>query len=360
MRQIHQIISRLPLLGHSSRPAQSIVEFALILPVLLLLVAGAIDLGRAYFTVVSLENAVKEGAFFGARDPECATDATIDCDDPRNVRARVEAELDGIALTTFQAKCFDPGTTVFTGPGKALADCEDGDLYYVRTQVPFGLITPIMADIVGNSITLTSEASSVVLTSFEPGGVPVVFPTPTATPVPEPGTCTVPDFTLGPTRLGDAATVWSVDAGFEASNLTKIGPNGQDTTWQSVAPGTVGVCLTQTITVSNAPQATPTPAPTATPTPAPTATPTPGPTATPAPTATPSLAPTPTPAAQCTVPTMTGVKITVAQGRWSTAGFNPSNFTAVRPPNNDYDVASQSLAAGAVRPCLTTTVSVDN
>lgn len=360
MRLFQTVLSRLPSLRHPRRGGQSLVEFALVLPVLLLLVAGAIDLGRAYFTAVSLENAVKEGAFFGARDPECATDATTGCNDPANVQARVEAELDGIALSTFQAKCFDPNTTVFTGPGKALADCEDGDLYYVRTQVPFGLITPIMSDIVGSSITLTSESSAVVLTSFETGGVPVVFPTPTATPVPEPGTCTVPDFTLGPTRLGDAATVWSVDAGFQASNLTKIGPNGQDATWQSVAPGTVGVCLTQTITVSNTPQATPTPAPTATPTPVPTATPTPGPTTTPVPTATPTSAPTPTPAAQCTVPIMTGVKITVAQGRWSTAGFSATNFSAVRPPNNDYDVASQSIAVGAVRPCLTTTVSVDN
>ena len=357
MRHLRSLISRL---RDPQRRGQSLVELIVVLPVLLLLVAGAVDLGRVYFTTIALENAVKEGAFYGARDPACSSDAVPTCDDPENVRAHVEVELGGLTITSFQAKCFVPGTTVFTGPGKALADCEDGDLYYVRTQSPFSLITPIMSDIVGSGLTLTSDATAVVLTSFEPGSGTVIVPTTAPTASPLPGTCTVPDFTLGPTKISNATTVWTTNAGFAAANITTIGPNGQNITWQSVTPGTVGICLTQTITVSNTPQATPTPVPTPSPTPFATPTPTPGPTATPVPTATPIASPTPTPAAQCIVPTMTGVKITVAQGRWSTNGFSATNFSAVRPPNNDYTVVSQSLPIGAVRPCLTTTVSVDN
>ena len=52
--------------------------------------------------------------------------------------------------------------------------------------------------------------------------------------------------------------------------------------------------------------------------------------------------------------------ITQAQGVWVAAGFQAANFSAVRPPNNDYDVASQDPAAGLSRPCLTTTMTVDN
>ena len=52
--------------------------------------------------------------------------------------------------------------------------------------------------------------------------------------------------------------------------------------------------------------------------------------------------------------------VTQAQSVWTGAGFRPENFSAVRPPNNDYKVASQSIAAGQVRPCLTTTIQVDN
>ncbi len=138
---------------------QSFVEFALLLPVLLLLVLGTVDLGRAYFASVSLENAVKEGAFFGARDPDCAT-AGASCPDPNNVRARVDLELNGLTVNNFQAKCFAPGTTVFTGAGKALTACEDGDLYYVASETPFSLITPLISGLVGNTINLGSDATA--------------------------------------------------------------------------------------------------------------------------------------------------------------------------------------------------------
>jgi hypothetical protein len=342
------------------RRGQSLVELAIILPVLLLLTAGAIDLGRAFFGAINLENAVKEGAFFGARQPECSTDAVTDCDDPANVEARVETELHGIDPSSFQVKCFDPGTTNFTGTGKSLTDCEDGDVYYVRAQIPFSLITPIIGNLVGSNITLTSDASAVVLTSFEQLGGEVTFPSSSQSESPGVAMCTVPDFSLGPTKLRDAADVWADTAGFDRSNITVVGPGGQNASWQSVPPLTVGPCATTTITVSNAAQATPTPvptpAPTATPSPTPTLAPsqTPGPT----PTAVPGT-PTPVPVAQCTVPTLTGFKVTVAQARWVQAGFTAANFTAVRPPPSDYTVGSQSIAAGSSRPCLTATIQVD-
>lgn len=346
--------------SRADRRGQSLVEMAVVLPVLLLLVVGAIDLGRAYFSAINLENAVKEGAFYGARDPDCATDTGGVCTNPGNVEARVDIELDGITKTAFQAKCFAPGTTVFTGAGKALADCEDGDLYYVRTEVPFSLVTPLISNLVGSTITLGADATAVVLTSFDIVGGGVTFPSSSPAPTPPPGYCTVPDFTLGPTKISGAEHVWVNVAGFMAINLTKIGPNGQNITWQSVPPGTVGLCLAQTITVSNTAQATPTPTPSPTPTPVPTPVPTAAPSATPTPAVTPGGTPTPTPALQCTVPTMTGVRVTVAQARWVQAGFTATNFTADRPPSNDYTVVSQSLAPGLVRPCLTTTVTVDN
>ena len=343
------------------RRGQSLVELAIVLPVLLLLTAGAIDLGRAFFGAINLENAVKEGAFFGARSPECSTDSITDCDDPANVEARVETELHGTDPSSFQAKCFDPGTVTFTGSGKALADCEDGDIYYVRAQIPFTLVTPIISNLIGSTITLTSDASAVVLTSFEQLGGEVAFPSGSTSPTPVLAMCTVPDFSLGPTKIGDAEDVWATNAGFERSNITTVGPGGQNVQWQSLPAFTVGPCVSTTIIVSNTPQATPTPVPT----PAPTATPSPTPTLAPSqtPGPTPTVVPgtpTPVPVAQCTVPTLTGFKVTVAQARWVQAGFTAANFSAVRPPNSDYTVSSQSIASGASRPCLTTTIQVDN
>lgn len=48
---------------------QSLVEFALGVPLILLLLLGTIDLGQIFFEYIQLRNAVREGASFGSRDP---------------------------------------------------------------------------------------------------------------------------------------------------------------------------------------------------------------------------------------------------------------------------------------------------
>jgi Flp pilus assembly protein TadG len=48
------------------RNGQSIVEFAIVFPVLLLLLAGVSDLGRIYTSAVAVESAAREAADFGS------------------------------------------------------------------------------------------------------------------------------------------------------------------------------------------------------------------------------------------------------------------------------------------------------
>jgi len=84
---------------HTERTAnskgQSLVEFAIMLPVLLLIFGAALDLGRLFYVHVAIENAAKEGALYGASNP--ARDGpTADCSDPNNVRWHVETESIGI------------------------------------------------------------------------------------------------------------------------------------------------------------------------------------------------------------------------------------------------------------------------
>lgn len=50
--------------------AQGLVEFALTLPILLLLVLGAMDFGRAFYMKVALENSAREGAYYMVYNPE--------------------------------------------------------------------------------------------------------------------------------------------------------------------------------------------------------------------------------------------------------------------------------------------------
>ena len=66
---------------------QSLVEFALILPVLLLIVLAALDLGRVYLGDVNLQNLARIGANFAANNP------SVDWTDDTNARVLTYSSL---------------------------------------------------------------------------------------------------------------------------------------------------------------------------------------------------------------------------------------------------------------------------
>lgn len=53
----------------SNRRGQSIVEVALVLPVVVMLMLGLLDFGRAYYAIVALRDAADEGASYAAISP---------------------------------------------------------------------------------------------------------------------------------------------------------------------------------------------------------------------------------------------------------------------------------------------------
>jgi len=74
-----------------NRPAgQALVEFALIIPVLLFIIIGIIDLGRAFHAYIAITNASREGARYATR-PGVKTDD----------------------LYTYEGKCDCAGATCF-------------------------------------------------------------------------------------------------------------------------------------------------------------------------------------------------------------------------------------------------------
>jgi hypothetical protein len=151
---------------------QSLVEFALVLPIMLLLLAGAIDLGRLFYSYVAVENAAKEGALFGARSPLCDDNLNVNCGDPNNVvwHVRNEATNIGSQLSTTVA-CRTPAG-VLVSP---INDCLDGYSYQVAVSYPFRLITPILGSIVNQTITLRSESQATVISdAFDPSGLEVL------------------------------------------------------------------------------------------------------------------------------------------------------------------------------------------
>lgn len=137
-----------------------------------LLLAFAIDLGRLFYSYVAVENAAKEGAFFGARNPLCDDNANSSCGDPNNVIWHVENEAPNIGSGfTTSVACRDLAGTLV----QPINNCLDGYTYQVTVTYPFQLITPILSAILGNTMTLHSEAQSTVISdAFDPAGLEVL------------------------------------------------------------------------------------------------------------------------------------------------------------------------------------------
>lgn len=77
----------------------AMVEFAILLPLLLLVIAGIVDLGRAFFTEVALTNAAREGA----------RAAAISTATPADVQVRAQASAPGLTVTTAATLCSGAG-----------------------------------------------------------------------------------------------------------------------------------------------------------------------------------------------------------------------------------------------------------
>jgi len=114
---------------------QGLVEFALILPILLLIVLGLIEFGRAFFIYTVVSNAAREGARYGIvhpRDPDGVEDAVYS--------RMVLVPTDTLVLDIY----YDDGVARFDDPALIV---EGQSRVVVEVEAPFSMITPIIRDI---------------------------------------------------------------------------------------------------------------------------------------------------------------------------------------------------------------------
>ncbi len=168
-------MSKMPAIrGRKRSRGQSVVEFALVLPILLLLLAATIDFGRLFYTYVAVDNAAKEGALYGARQPLCDDNSNPACADPNNVAWHVANEASnlvdgsGNSLLTSTVACRDTSGVLV----QPINNCVDGFTYQVTVTSPFTLITPLISSIVGQTIVLRSQSQATVISdAFDPTGL---------------------------------------------------------------------------------------------------------------------------------------------------------------------------------------------
>jgi Flp pilus assembly protein TadG len=114
---------------------QALVEFALVIPLFVLLIFGLIDLGRAVYINNSLAEAARDGARYGSVQARAFDDASRDA-----VADWVEARLSAVP---------DPNITVTCTPASPAFGCTVNDVLVVTVQSDIEMITPIIGQIVG-------------------------------------------------------------------------------------------------------------------------------------------------------------------------------------------------------------------
>jgi Flp pilus assembly protein TadG len=234
---------------HSRPRGQSLVEFAVMLPVLLILVLSAVDLGRAFLSFITLNNATRIAANFAAQHPEGNYG---DASDPVNIEYEAIVSRDTDRAFCTVSSLADP---VYTdGPDSGTGDSTRnvGDLVRVDQSCVFRPLTPIISGIVGTSLVMNASTEFDVRAGQVIGAPEPVFvspptpspsPSPGASPSPSPspsicpsGQLLVPDF-LGPppNTVAEARNEWQA-AGFSGT-FSPNGHNGKKVLGQSLPGG---------------------------------------------------------------------------------------------------------------------------
>jgi Flp pilus assembly protein TadG len=155
------------------RMGQSLVEMAMVLPVLAFLTFGLVDFGRAYYFQVSITNAAREGArvailniYTGPQTPTCSTSnsyATCPVQTDAAITTAVNNELMYSAIAPGSIRICPPhdstsSTTGCPNTSNRVDNWTSGTAlnqnYYVNVIVKydFTLYTPMMQQLVGNPV----------------------------------------------------------------------------------------------------------------------------------------------------------------------------------------------------------------
>lgn len=125
---------------------QSLVELAVVLVILLLLVGGIVDLGRAFFTSMSLRDAVQEGALYGSIDPTNTT----------GIKNHV---LSTSSMVTDMIDVNDITVEIFNAP------CTGNRIRVSAVYSDFPITMPFMGAVLGGqTISLSATVTDTILT----------------------------------------------------------------------------------------------------------------------------------------------------------------------------------------------------
>lgn len=120
-----------------SERGQTMVETAMVLPILLILIFGMIDFGRAFNAWITVTNAAREGARVAAT----RQDATA-------INARIDAAM---------------GSLDYPSPVLSNVGGVSGSAVSVTVETTVDIMTPLIGDIIGGGSVTLSETTTMRL-----------------------------------------------------------------------------------------------------------------------------------------------------------------------------------------------------
>jgi Flp pilus assembly protein TadG len=196
------------------------VELAIIVPVLLLLLVGAIDLGRVFYSKITVVNASKEGALVASQGGSSS-----------EIAAAVMTEAKGGFVEIASGD-------ITANPCPANPDGATPPVT-VTAETPFHALTPFVSSVLGGDNIMIGGTATARCRYTPPfSGTPMPTPTVTVTPT-APPCIVVPDLSspAGET-VGQARAEWAA-AGFTGG----FSPNGHTNDVVTSQSQTPGACL---------------------------------------------------------------------------------------------------------------------
>ncbi|MBI2777537.1 MAG: pilus assembly protein [Chloroflexi bacterium] len=205
---------------------QSLVEFAIMLPVFLVIVSAAIDLGRIAYARVTIANVAREASFQAAQTPTSYL-AGQPCDEDTN-------------LVVCRAILESKGSVVTVSPSDISMTCTPsctpamGNTVSVTATGRFNLLTPLMSAFFGGTAVSFSSTAVNQIGSLPPSptDVPTAPPTagPTAAPTPTPSLTPAPTPTPAPTANCSGVSAAFMKTSSPTSNQSPVTVTVTDTT----------------------------------------------------------------------------------------------------------------------------------
>ena len=201
----------------SSHRGQSVVEFAILVPVLLLLMLTAIDLGRLLYSQITITNAAKEGALVASQggsfqaNQACSSSNTVICG-VLTEAAGGSVEVDRTKVDLTPAVC---DKNAQYPPAGSPPDVS------VSVEAPFHVMTPIISDIIGSNLILkaTAEAQCLVVPAVVYPSLPAPEAHFTANPLSGPMPLTV-NVNASSSFANGGATIASYSWSFGATGVS--------------------------------------------------------------------------------------------------------------------------------------------